>query len=109
MPSERSFASAMTGEKAAREKVRSISSQVCWSAAWMTERGMASRVMGRLGTRTVCRPPLRFAEPVLGLAEGKTRGQTTSPPLDGGEEKRQARGRHFLSPGQGERCRAPEG
>src|SRR5882724_4949256 len=42
MPSERSLASAITGEKAAREKVRSISSQTCCSAAWRTESVMAS-------------------------------------------------------------------
>src|SRR5437868_1287959 len=42
MPSERSLASAMTGEKAAREKVRSISSQTCCRAAWRTESVMAS-------------------------------------------------------------------
>src|SRR3954469_4444754 len=42
MPSERSLASAMTGEKAAREKVRSISSQTCCKAACRTESVMAS-------------------------------------------------------------------
>ena len=36
------MASAMTGENAARLKVRSISSQVCCSAAWMTDSVMAS-------------------------------------------------------------------
>ena len=39
------MASAITGEKAAREKVRSISSQTCCSAAWMTESVMASSVI----------------------------------------------------------------
>src|SRR4051794_24798993 len=42
MPSERSLASAITGEKAAREKVRSISSQTCCKAAWSTESVIAS-------------------------------------------------------------------
>ena len=32
------------------------------------------------------RSPLRFVEPVLGLAKGRSQGQATSRPLDGGEE-----------------------
>ena len=38
MPSERSLASAITGEKAAREKARSISLQTCCRPVWMTAR-----------------------------------------------------------------------
>ena len=51
MPSERSSASAITGEKAAREKARSISSQTCCRPAWMTPRVMGSRVIGPIRHR----------------------------------------------------------
>jgi 4-diphosphocytidyl-2-C-methyl-D-erythritol kinase len=44
------------------------------------------------------RPPLRFTEPVLGPAKGRTLGQTTSPPLDGGEEAPAARPDTFPLP-----------
>ena len=36
MPEERSSASAITGEKAAREKAKSISLQTCCRPAWIT-------------------------------------------------------------------------
>ena len=42
MPSERSSASAMTGEKAEREKARSISLQTCCKPACTTARVRAS-------------------------------------------------------------------
>ena len=53
MPSERSSASAMTGEKAAREKARSISSQTCCRPAWMTPRVMGSRVIAPPGRAVI--------------------------------------------------------
>src|SRR3954454_10601109 len=43
MPSERSSASAMTGEKAEREKARSISLQTCCKPACTTARVSASK------------------------------------------------------------------
>jgi hypothetical protein len=40
--------------------------------------------------------PLRFAEPVLGPAQGRTRGQITSPLLDQGDRIWNSRG--FVTP-----------
>src|SRR5215210_5034303 len=48
MPSERSSASAMTGEKAEREKATSISLQTCCRPAWITARVSGSRLMAPL-------------------------------------------------------------